>query len=473
MKQQKNKTIQPQLSQPMPANVKAEEAVLGALIVDGSAYLGIQSSSFALSAADFHSENHKHIWRAIESLGSANVPTDLVGVCSALTKLGLIETVGGAFYIVELTNRVASAANVEFHAAILKQYAIRRGVIISCYASMAAAYDETADAIDTLGAAQNELAEISNSFGQNKVDLSELSLALYQSATNENYLELPTATGFYGLDLLLEGGIYPDDNITLLGGRPGSGKTAFALGLVLNKLRAGVPVAFFSYEMTAKTLLRRLWSIFTEIDHARIRKQQIADFEIAQLEAARIWFEERAHLLQIYECTDMPLPILLAKIRKCKSDGIDEIYIDHFDEIPKPEAVQIEEFNAKKIRALRNAAKTFSMRFIILIQFRKAGNGAVDSRPVLSDIKGSSVISECCSIALFLHEQDGARMVIAEKARNAKVADIEMEYNGSCYQWVSVEKDRDEYGQAQPIRDTKPEQNTFSIDFKQLELEWG
>jgi replicative DNA helicase len=285
-------------------------------------------------------------------------------------------------------------------------------------------------------------------------------------------LELPTATGFYGLELLLEGGIYPDDNITLLGGRPGSGKTAFALGLVLNKLRAGVPVAFFSYEMTAKTLLRRLWSIFTEIDHARIRKQQIADFEIAQLEAARIWFEERAHLLQIYECTDMPLPILLAKIRKCKSDGIDEIYIDHFDEIPKPEAVQIEEFNAKKIRALRNAAKTFSMRFIILIQFRKAGNGAVDSRPVLSDIKGSSVISECCSIALFLHEQDGARMVIAEKARNAKVADIEMEYNGSCYQWVSVEKDRDEYGQAQPIRDTKPEQNTFSIDFKQLESEW-
>jgi replicative DNA helicase len=462
----------PNLTSPMPANIKAEETVLGAIIIDAAAYLTIQSSSFALNIADFHSQSHQHIWRAIEALGSENKPIDLITVCAKLTTLGLINDVGGAFYIVELTNRIASAANIEYHAQILKQYSIRRGVILNCYAAMAAAYDETEDAIETLGTAQQKLSEISNGFGQNKVNLSELSLELYRSATDNNFLEMPIPTGFYGLDLLLEGGIYPDDNITLLGGRPGSGKTAFALGLVLNKLRAGVPVVFFSYEMTAKTLLRRLWSIFTEIDHARIRKQQLTEYEKVQLSAAMIWFEERAHLLQIFDCTGMPLQILLAKITKAKMDGINEIYIDHFGEIPKPLGTNEEEYNELKIRSMRNTAKALDMRFTVLIQFRKLSNGATQTKPVLSDIKGSSAISECCSVALFLHEEQGIKTVIAEKARNAKTADIPMEYNGSCYQWESIEKSDEIGSYAQPKPDLQIQQNTFSIDYSNVESEW-
>lgn len=462
----------PNLTSPMPANIKAEETVLGAIIVDAAAYLTIQSSSFALNMADFHSQSHQHIWRAIESLGSENKPIDLVSVCEKLTNLGVISDVGGAFYIVELTNRVASAANIEYHAQILKQYAIRRGVILNCYAAMTAAYDETEDAIETLGTAQQKLSEISNGFGQNKVNLSDLSLELYRSATDKNYLEMPIPTGFYGLDLKLEGGIFPDNNVTLLGGRPGSGKTAFALGLVLNKLRAGIPVVFFSYEMTAKTLLRRLWAIFTEIDHARIRKQQLAEFEQEQLLAAMKWFEERAHLLQIFDCTGMPLQILLAKITKAKMDGIDEIYIDHFGEIPKPIGANEEEYNALKIRSMRDTAKVLSMRFTVLIQFRKLSNGATQTKPILSDIKGSSAISECCSVALFLHEDNGVRTVIIEKARDAQTSEIDMVYNGFCYQWESVEKSDEVGGHAQPIRDTEAQQNTVFFDFSQSESEW-
>ena len=431
------------LGQPMPQNAGLEQAVLGAMMLDSSAYLAVQSGGFALNETDFYSERHAAIWVAMEQLGTASHPIDLLTVSDRLGKNGMIEAIGGAYYLVELTNRIASSANVEFHAQVLKTLSIRRGLIQRCSAAITAAYDSTIDALDTLDFAQLEIASLSNFVGKQQVDLGKLTLELYDASTRPELYKKPTPTGFFDLDNSLEGGIFDDDYITLLAGRPGSGKTAFALGMVYEKMKQGLPVAFFSYEMTAETLLRRLWAIHTEIDHARIRKQQLMECEKPQLLNARNWFAERQHLLNIFDCTGMTLGVLIAKIRKAKSDGIVDIYIDHFGEIPRVAGQQEEQSNETKILALRDTAKAFNLRICLLAQFRKAGNGLLNMRPQMSDIKGNSRISECVSIILFLHKElgeDGGEkmMVIREKCRNAQTGDVEMGYNGSCYKWESL-----------------------------------
>jgi replicative DNA helicase len=135
----------------------------------------------------------------------------------------------------------------------------------------------------------------------------------------------------------------------------------------------------------------------------------------------------------------MDLGLLTAKIAKAKQDGIEDIFIDHFGEIPNPEKANEELGNAIKIRTIRNTAKSLGLRVYLLVQFRKASNGLALSKPTLSDIKGSSVIGECAAITLFLHAQEEGRFVLIEKARNAGVGEVAMDYFGPCFTWSSLD----------------------------------
>lgn len=464
----KKKTVQhaasTYLGQPMPSDERLEAAVLGAMLIDSTCFFMIQTSAFALNQFDFYNDRHAKIWEAICKLGIEQKPIDLLTATAELSKMGYIEAVGGGYYLVELTNRVASTANVEFHVSMLKLLSVRRSIIEQCYAAASAAYQPEIDPLDTLGEVQRGLADISNLMGKSAVDAGELAQLVFDKSTVKDMISLPTKTGFCGLDKSLGGGIYEDDFLTLLGGRPGSGKTAFLLGLALEKIKVGKPVAIFSYEMPAATLMLRLYAAFTTITAQDLRSQNLDNAQLFKIGAAKDWFMQRAHLLHIFDCEGMDLGLLAAKIAKAKMDGIEDIYIDHFGEIPNPVKGNEEEGNALKIRTLRNLGKSMLLRITILVQLRKPSNGATAVRPTLSDIKGSSVISESAANIFLLHEEDGVREVLIDKCRNSGVGEVEMLYRGEFYKWESLEgaiADLDSFGQSGQGQDSAAQEDAF------------
>jgi replicative DNA helicase len=373
--------------QPQATNL--EEAVLGALMLDKDAVALIID---ILRPASFYKEAHQHIYKAICILFEKSHPIDLLTVTEELKKLGKLEIVGGPYQLVELTNRVASSANIEFHARIIAQKFIQRELIRSSTETIRAAYEDTVDVFDLLDSAEQNLFNITEqNLSRGSLGMSTLvNMAVKQleemSGKEEGLTGVPT--GFVGLDKLTSG--WQPSDLIIIAARPGMGKTAFTMAVARNAaIDFNKGVAFFSLEMSSLQLVNRLISMETEIPSEKLRKGQLEDYEWQQLHA------------QVDKLSNVPLFIddtpgisifeLRAKCRRLKMQhDIQMVVVDYLQLMTGggDNKGNREQEISMISRGLKGLAKELSVPVIALSQLSRAvETRGGDKRPQLSDLR--------------------------------------------------------------------------------------
>ncbi|HNY55286.1 MAG TPA: replicative DNA helicase, partial [Chitinophagales bacterium] len=268
-----------------PQARELEEAVLGALLIEKDA---ISYVSDILKPESFYVDAHATIFRTIQNLFGKSQPIDLLTVTEELRKGAKLEEVGGAFYLSELTNKIASSANVEYHARIIIQKFIQRELIRISNDIIRDSYEDTTDVFDLLDTAEKRIYEITDKNLRNSVQgigqLVSKSILQIDGLINreDGLLEDSVPSGYLELDKMTSG--WKATDLVIIAARPSMGKTAFVLNLARNAaVDFNMPVAIFSLEMGAVQLAKRLISLECEIDAQKVSNGKMSDNEYAIL----------------------------------------------------------------------------------------------------------------------------------------------------------------------------------------------
>jgi len=265
-----------------PQAIDFEVAVLGAMMIDKK---GIDDVIDILHPDAFYDKRHQEIYAAIYTLFQNSEPTDLLTVSAQLRKDGKLDLVGGDFYLINLTQKVASSAHIEYHARIILQKYIQRKLISISSDIIESAYDETMDVFDLLDEAEAKLFEVTQGNlkkgSEDAGDLVKQALRKIQDISNQEGMS-GLATGFSKLDALTSG--WQPSDLIIIAARPGMGKTAFVISMAKNMaIDFGHAVALFSLEMSSVQLITRMISSETGLTSEKLRKGNLEAHEWEQL----------------------------------------------------------------------------------------------------------------------------------------------------------------------------------------------
>ncbi|MBP9925238.1 MAG: replicative DNA helicase [Cyclobacteriaceae bacterium] len=427
-----------------PQALDLEEAILGALMLEKNALTAVVEF---LRPEHFYSEQHKEIYTAIVDLFKASEPVDMRTVVAQLRKSAKLELVGGAYYIAELTSKVSSAANIEYHSRIIIELAIKRDLIQIASQIHHESYEDTTDVFELLDKAEQNIFKISDSNLRKNYDSMK---SLMFQATQEiqekrNHKDGLTGipSGFSRLDRVTSG--WQKSELIIIAARPGMGKTAFVVSALRNAaVDFNFPVALFSLEMASLQLVNRLISAEAELDSEKIKKGNLADFEWQQmvhktkrLSSAPIFIDDTP-ALSILE--------LRAKCRRLKAEHNIQLIVIDYLQLMKGEASGNREQEIASIsRALKGIAKELNVPVIALSQLsRGVETRGGDKRPQLSDLRESGSIEQDADIVMFLYRPEyykisvdeegmptqGMAEVIIAKHRNGSLENVKLKFIG-------------------------------------------
>ncbi|MFN0034425.1 MAG: replicative DNA helicase [Saprospiraceae bacterium] len=403
-----------------PQAVPLEEAVLGALMLDREALPMVMDT---LRPESFYLEAHQHIYRAIIRLFERSNPVDLLTVTEEVKKAGELEKIGGGYYLVELSNRVASAANVEYHARIIAQKHIQRELINVSTRTIRDAYEDTTDVFNLLDEAEKGLFAIT----QNNLSRSYESMGSLSSKVLKQIEELSkkgdgltgVPTGFTDLDRLTSG--WQPSDLVIIAARPGMGKTSMVLAVALNAARDfGKGIALFSLEMASTQLVQRLISMESEIPANKFRNGKLEDYEWQMLQTT----VERLNSVPIFIDDTPAINIfeLRAKCRRLKQQHDIQLVIIDYLQLMTGSADNNRQGNREQeigsiSRALKSLAKELNVPVIALSQLSRAVEVRGGSkRPQLSDLRESGCLT---GDTLIVNAETGRRISIKDLAERA------------------------------------------------------
>ena len=392
-----------------PQATDLEEAVLGALMLDSDA---LSNSIEILRKESFYKNEHQKVFEAIESLFNSAQPVDILTVTNQLRKSGHLEEIGGPIFVAGLTERVASAANIETHARIIAQKYIQRELIKISAKIMTDAYDETSDVFDLLGEAEKSLYEVSEgNIRKNYDKMSSLirkALNQIEEVKNKEGGINGVPSGFQDLDKVTSG--WQKSDLIIIAARPGMGKTAFVLSTARNTaVQFNKPVAVFSLEMSSVQLVNRLIASESGISSEKLRKGNLEDHEwiqlnqkITQLSEAPIFIDDTP-ALTIFE--------LRAKCRRLKKQhDVELIIIDYLQLMHaggSHKSGNREQEISTISRSLKSIAKELDTPIIALSQLSRAvETRGGDKRPMLSDLRESGAIEQDADIVCFIYRPE-------------------------------------------------------------------
>lgn len=410
---QKNSTSDSQSSggRVPPQAVEVEEAVLGSMLIEHeAATIALQ----LLKADDFYKPAHRHIFETLQDLYERDNPLDLITVENELRDKKLLDTVGGTSFLADLTRSVSSAANVEYHAQIISEKAIKRNLIIQCSDIIKNAYDSTSDAYDALDEAEQRIFEIANA----KSRASSQAIGDILKDTLQ-YLEdlRGKPSGITGVPAGLDVDTYtsgwqPGDLI-IIAARPSMGKTAFTLTCARNAVlypdeSLRTSVAIFSLEMSSKQLVQRFLTMEARIDAQAARTGRLKDDEFKRLiEAASRLFTAK---IFIDDTPGLSLMELRTKCRRLKSEhDIGMIVVDYLQLMTASsrDIGSREQEIATISRGLKGLAKELDVPVIALAQLsRQVEQRGGDKRPQLSDLRESGSIEQDADVVCFLYRPE-------------------------------------------------------------------
>ncbi len=388
-----------------------EEAVLGAMMLEKDKMSDVLQ--IIQSPDCFYETAHQKIYAAIRNLFDAGSPIDLLTVTQELRRSGDLELIGGAYYLTRLTMAVVSSAHVEAHARIVMEKYVMRELIRISGDIIGEAYNEGADVFDLLDKAESSLYEITDKhLRKNFLELKDVlaqTMQEIEDAKNNNTDVTGVPTGFKGLDRLTAG--WQKNALIIVAARPAVGKTAFCLNLAMNAaMHAGkpYPVAFFSLEMGAGELVKRMLSAVTEVSMDAITKGRMEEHEFVQLtqrmtalSTAPIFLDDQA-ALNIFE--------LRAKARRLKQrHDIQMIVIDYLQlmQADVNKGGNREQEISKISRDLKSLAKELAIPIIALSQLNRSVESRKESKvPQLSDLRESGAIEQDADMVMFLYRPE-------------------------------------------------------------------
>ena len=391
----------------VPRAVEIEAAVLGALMLEKDAFSLVCD---LLKPESFYEPRHATIYSAIQSLGLAEEPIDMITVTNRLRNNGELEKIGGAGFVASLTVNVASAAHVEYHARIVAQKHLARELIAFASNVENGAFDESNDVDDLLQEAEGKLFEISQrNLKGDVVQIDPLltkAIDLMQIASHRQTGISGLSTGFHELDKLTSG--WQNSDLIIIAARPAMGKTAFVLSMALNIAMQNNPVAVFSLEMSNQQLVNRLISNACEIPGNKIKSGQLNDIEWNQL----LNRMQRLNGLPLYvdDTSGLSMMELRTKARRLvREHGIKLIVIDYLQLMTAGIKLGSREQEVSTIsRSLKQLAKELDIPVIALSQLNRKleDRGNKDKRPQLSDLRESGAIEQDADIVCFIHRPE-------------------------------------------------------------------
>lgn len=457
-----------------PQAIALEEAILGALMLDRDA-LGLVDS--IVSSESFYLDSHQHIYKAITALAERSLPVDLLTVADELLKMGKLEACGGGYYLSELSTRVASAANIEYHARIIAQKYVQRRIIHACGQSISKAYDDTQDVFEQLEDLEKGVFAISNgAFSNQSQALGDLSFDVIKMAD--------AAMGMKGLTGI-PGGIKPVDgqtggwqptDLVIVAGRPGMGKTSFVIGQGLYAAKNGYPAMLFSLEMSASQITQRILAQGAKLNIQSIRTGKLTERDMEDLKG----IAESLQGVPFYidDTAGLSISALRSKARKAVlKQGVKMIMVDY---IQLMGAGKSESSNANReqqigeiSRGLKALAKELNVPVIALSQLSRAVETRGGSkRPMLSDLRESGNLEQDADAVVFLYRPEyygimedemgasvkGVAEVIFAKHRNGAVGTCDpVGFRDSSAEFFNL--DEPQYASATqfPTKSTAPE----------------
>lgn len=390
-----------------PRATDVEEVVLGALMLERDAYMNVAD---ILVPEAFYDPVNAKIYEAISQLGLAQRPIDMMTVTEQLRANGTLEEVGGAVHITELTSRVYSAANVEYHAKIISQKYLARRLIKFASEVGTDAFDEGNDVDDLLQAAEGKLFEISQTHLKRDVTqidpVLNMALEQIQAAANTESGLSGLQTGYHELDRMTSG--WQNSDLIIIAARPAMGKTAFVLSMAKNMaIDYSIPVAIFTLEMANVQLSKRIISNVAEIDGETLKSGNLRPEEWDRLHSrTRSIFGAPLYL---DETPGLGITELRTKARRLvRERGVKMIMIDYL-QLMSASGLKLgsrEQEVSTISRSLKALAKELNIPIIALSQLNRSTETREDKRPVLSDLRESGAIEQDADIVCFIHRPE-------------------------------------------------------------------
>ncbi len=441
----------------IPANLEAERAVLGSLLIDPDAVIKVGNF---LRPEDFFRERHAWLYEAMLSLNERREPLDYVTLIDDLERRNQLEDVGGPAYVTELINSTPSALYVDHYARIVERTALLRRLISTAGHIAELAYDEGMDVDEVVDKAEQLVFGVSESrihrdlvpvraIMDNVVDRID-----FLAQNSDALMGVPT--GFAQMDKMLGG--FQKSDLVILAARPGMGKTSLAISVAQTAAaRYEARVAIFSLEMSNEQLVQRLLAMVTGIDSHSLRMGHVAEDEWPiLLEAANMLSSTN---IFIDDTPAASVTEIRTKARRLYAEhGLDMIIIDYMQLMSGQAGSSGRSENRQQeisyiSRSLKGLARELNVPVIALSQLSRAVEGRADKRPMLSDLRESGSIEQDADVVLFIYREDyyiedtdrqNIADIIVAKHRHGETGTVSLFFKKELTQFTDLETVRTE-----------------------------
>lgn len=444
IKRERTEAMSGEAERNTPYDQDAEAGVLGAMLLDREA-IGLAIEM--LDPGCFYIEAHRKLYNGIVALYERSVEVDPVTLSDQLRKAGTLEEVGGLPFIYSIAGAVPTAANVLYHAEIVRDKSMLRKLIESCTEIIQEAYQPVEEVNGLVDTAEEKIFQIQDfrlkeGFSPVKPIIHDIINDLEARAQkDERMTGLPS--GFRDLDELTVG--FQKSDLVIVAGRPSMGKTAFCLNVALSMACATphhpeqVPVAIFSLEMSKQQLVQRLLCSQARVTINKMRRARLTDLEWHNLtQAANRLFEAP---LFIDDTPSISILEMRAKARRLyKKEKIGMLIVDYLQLMRTVGRVESRQQEVSFIsRSLKALAKELNIPVMALSQLSRAVEGRTDQRPRLADLRESGAIEQDADLVIFIyrpelsgiteidgHTTEGLAQVILEKNRNGPTGSVDL-----------------------------------------------
>ncbi len=435
-------------TQVVPHSREAEEAVIGAILINPDAYYDVAEF---LNGADFYIHRHKWIWETFTRLNEQRTPIDFLTVSEELDQLSQLAEIGGPAYLTTLINNVPTSLHAEAYGRLVEQTATRRRMIEAANKIAKIAYQEDLTVDTALD--QAEKAVFSVSEHRLSTDLQPIQKVLSNyfdqvsdmADRGEDVLGVPT--GFTNIDRLL-GGLQPSD-LLIIAGRPGQGKTSFLLSLAKNAARTNNKhIAIFSMEMSNEQVVQRLISQETGIDSQRLRLGKLTEREWELFTEAVDSFSRTRIFLD-----DTPAISPTQMRAKCR-----RLHLEHRLDLVIVDYLQLmrgDQYNDNRVQEVSNIsrnlkvlARELNVPVLAAAQLSRAVEQRADKKPILSDLRESGSLEQDADIVMFIYREDkdnpdspmkNVTEIIISKHRNGPTGSAKLVFREELAQFVDAE----------------------------------
>ena len=431
----------------LPQNIEAEEAVLGAILVNPDVITKVVET---LKPESFYKPAHKYVYEAMLQLFNSNERIDIVSVSDVLSYMSRLETIGGRAFINDLSYKTITTSNVEYYAKIVQEKAVKRSLINAGGEIVSFGYDM--NPIDeSLEQAEKLIFDISSRKATTDMShIKDLVLNTYEKIEYryEHKDELlGLRTDFYELDTITNG--LQKSDLVILAARPSMGKTAFALNIAQNvAIKEKVPVAIFSLEMSKEQLVQRMLCSQAEVDTQRLKTGNMQSKDWDKLASAMNDFANAP--IYIDDTSGCTLTDIRAKCRRLKMEQKDLglVVIDYLQLMESSGREDRMQQISAISRGLKTLARELDIPVIALSQLSRAVESRTDKRPMLSDLRESGAIEQDADIVMFIYRDEyykkddddeevvkaaskGESEIIIAKHRNGPVGTVKLLFQGN------------------------------------------